>query len=70
MNASYPTLVVCEKISQALNLVKNCSDESDEIKFLTLISFYTVDKTQDTTSSPPLRFNITRARIQEVTSLQ
>ena len=31
-----------KKISQDFNLVKNCLDESDEIKFLTKISCYTV----------------------------
>ena len=39
---SCSTLVVIEKISQEFNLVKNCFDESDEIKFLTKISCYTV----------------------------
>ena len=34
MNISDPTLVVVKKISQEFNLVKNCFDESDEIKFL------------------------------------
>ena len=42
MNMSDLTLVVCEKFSQEFNFVKNCSDESDEIKFLTKISCYTV----------------------------
>ena len=30
MNISDPTLVVVKKISQEINLVKNCFDESDE----------------------------------------
>ena len=38
MNISDSTLVVCGKFSKELNLVKNCFDESDEIKFLTKIS--------------------------------
>ena len=40
MNISDPKLAVCEKFSQELNLVKNCCDESDEVKFLTKISCY------------------------------
>ena len=39
---SDPMLPVCEKISQEFNLVKNCFDESDEIKILTKISCNTV----------------------------
>ena len=44
MNISDPTVVVVKKKnSQEFNLVKkNCFDESDEIKFLTKISCYTV----------------------------
>ena len=36
----------CEKIRQAFNLVKNCFDESDEIKLLTKISCHTVCENQ------------------------
>ena len=40
---SYSKRVVSiEKISPDFNLVKNCFDESDKIKFLTKISCYTV----------------------------
>ena len=35
------SFTLVKKISQDFNLVKNCSDESDEIKFLTKISCYT-----------------------------
>ena len=39
-----PHLWFCEKFSQEFNLVKNCFDKSDEIKFLTKISCYRVEE--------------------------
>ena len=52
MNISDPTLVVLwKKISQEFYLVKNGFDESDEIKFLTKISCYTVLQAQNKLNS-------------------